>query len=316
MKKMILITVMLVLSLGILTTSAAKWRVNNTGIQADFITAQEAASSPQVVNGDTIYFEGSTWPYGNVTVNKRLVIIGPGYFLGENDSTQADKKAARVGTITLAGGSDGSVVKGMYIESYLTINSTSDVTAERNYCNALDINYNCVKLVIIRNYINSIAASSCNHVLISNNIISYDGAWGLTISNSGSAIIANNVIKGYININNSVFKNNISLMTNPGGFVTANVTSESNIGAGTQFGTSSGNQSNVDMNAVFTFTGSTDGKYTLKAGSPAIGAGTGGTDCGIFGGDYPYVLSGMVTGPSVYYLNMDGIDVTVKAKSH
>ena len=38
---------------------------------------------------------------------------------------------------------------------------------------------------------------------------------------------------------------------------------------------------------------SDDAKWKLKAGSPAIGAGVSGVDCGVFGGVTPYVLSGV-----------------------
>ena len=47
---------------------------------------------------------------------------------------------------------------------------------------------------------------------------------------------------------------------------------------------------------------SNDGLWVLKAGSVAIGAGVGGTDCGIFGGAKPYKLSGIPEIPAFYKL--------------
>jgi hypothetical protein len=100
-----------------------------------------------------------------------------------------------------------------------------------------------------------------------------------------------------------------------------------NIGNSTQFGTSNGNQSNVTMTNVFTGTGSADQGFLLKVGSPAIGAGYGSTlaspvDCGIFGGNTPYVVAGQVNMPAIYFFdnsptgsNTDPIKVTVKVKS-
>ena len=41
-----------------------------------------------------------------------------------------------------------------------------------------------------------------------------------------------------------------------------------------------------------------DARFTLKAGSPAIGAGIGGIDCGAFGGVNPYKLSGIPAVPA------------------
>lgn len=88
-----------------------------------------------------------------------------------------------------------------------------------------------------------------------------------------------------------------------------------------------GNQYNVDMATVFAdFDGSleysTDAKWQLKAGSPAIGAGTGGEDCGAFGGVTPYVLSGIPALPHIYDATIpstassqEGLPVTIKVKS-
>lgn len=97
-----------------------------------------------------------------------------------------------------------------------------------------------------------------------------------------------------------------------------------NISNSTQFGSSNGNQQNVNMNNVFVgITGnSIDGQWQLKTGSPAIGAGFNGVDCGMFGGDFPYILSGLPPIPAIYYhiQTIDNINhilnVTIKAKSH
>jgi len=94
-----------------------------------------------------------------------------------------------------------------------------------------------------------------------------------------------------------------------------------NLGSGEQFGTQNGNQINVDMNAVFTYSGSTDGQYTLLPSSPAVGAGLGGVDCGAFGVPSPYVLSGMPANiPSIYLLNAPASGFTlplrIKARTH
>ncbi len=90
----------------------------------------------------------------------------------------------------------------------------------------------------------------------------------------------------------------------------------------TQFGATNGNQQNVDMATVFIGTGSTDGKWQLKGGSPAIGTGTGGQDIGAFGGPSPYVLSGIPPIPTIYDVvaptvgtQQSGLPVRIKAKS-
>jgi len=51
---------------------------------------------------------------------------------------------------------------------------------------------------------------------------------------------------------------------------------------------------------------SDDERFRLKGGSPGIGAGLDGVDVGIFGGSYPYRLSGMAPVPSTYKLGGSG----------
>ena len=59
-----------------INASAKIWRVNNTGVPADFTTAQAAINSVSVVNGDTIHLEASGASYGSMNITKQLVIIG------------------------------------------------------------------------------------------------------------------------------------------------------------------------------------------------------------------------------------------------
>jgi hypothetical protein len=93
-----------------------------------------------------------------------------------------------------------------------------------------------------------------------------------------------------------------------------------------------GNQLNVNMDNVYlgfsSGTGySSDGRYKLKAGSPAIGAGVlngGPVDCGAYGGPAPYILSGMPSIPSIYTFTAPvqvnsgttSINITVSSISH
>ena len=60
----------------------------------------------------------------------------------------------------------------------------------------------------------------------------------------------------------------------------------------------------------------------LKAGSPAIGGGVSGADCGAFGGPAPYVLSGVPNLPHIYEADVpasatsdSGLQVSIKVKS-
>ncbi len=58
------------------------WRINNNaGVNADFAGLAAAFSNPALQNGDTIHIEGSSIAYLPASFSKRLVLIGPGYFL-------------------------------------------------------------------------------------------------------------------------------------------------------------------------------------------------------------------------------------------
>lgn len=161
-----------------------------------------------------------------------------------------------------------------------------------------------------------------NNIVIKNNymyVMVQDGhkaALNLVAGFSGT--VENNVIHGSIIVNNTTFINNI---LRHGSFSYSNTSVINNIGNSTQFGTENGNQSNMNMDDVFIGTGSTDGQWQLKEGSPAIGAGLGGVDCGMFGGADPYILSGIPAIPAIYKFEIEvdnveqKIDVEVSVKS-
>ncbi len=71
-----------------------------------------------------------------------------------------------------------------------------------------------------------------------------------------------------------------------------------------------------NINSVFTGSPrtvageTTDGKFRLKPGSPAIGAGIDGVDLGIFGGPNPYKLSGIPSIPTIYKLEASSLNAT------
>jgi hypothetical protein len=305
------------------------WRVNNnTGISADFSTFSAAYSV--AANNDTLYIEGSSNSYGNITLNKPLVIIGPGYFLEQNPQTQANQTTAKFGTITFSTSSNRSMISGLEISGNITvavgdINITRCYIKNRTYLNGSSAFSN---IFINANYISTgfpakaiEGTSSVNNVVITNNVINGGGTPLVDLGTTYSGIFYNNVIViNGVNINNFFVANNI---VEAGTFNQNNNVFYNNIGNGTQFPANNNNQQNVNMSNVFVSSGTYDGIYVLKPGSPAIGAGNDGTDCGIFGGASPYVLSGLPGIPAIYEITMpstgtslNGINVTVKAKTH
>ncbi|MES2734427.1 MAG: hypothetical protein V4714_21955 [Bacteroidota bacterium] len=299
-----------------------RWRVNNTpGVNADFTTIQAAHDA--ATTGDIIYVEGSFTAYGDVTFTKRITLIGTGYFLSENSGVTATTLQATMGSITLNTGSAGSVIKGCSF-FIVTINDVGNLTISRNNMSGVRNNSAVITdpINIIQNYIggNSIAlGGSLANLFIGNNFI--EGS--ISLSQTTTAVINNNTIQGSITVTNSTLANNI--MTNTGTFSQTGSSWSNNLGSGTQFGTANGNQNNVIMANVFVgATGnSTDGKWRLRPGSPAIGAGTGGVDCGMFGGGTPYVLSGITNIPTITNFsttatgnNTTPLNVTISTQSN
>ena len=124
-----------------------------------------------------------------------------------------------------------------------------------------------------------------------------------------TGVIKNNVVGYYLEAVHAEIKNNIIYNnSNPynsnyiGYKVLTGSTYQYNLFVGTTVPSGTGNVANVDMSAVFTdfANKNVDNDFTLKEGSPAVGVGENGTDCGAFGGDQPYVLSGIPGVPHIY----------------
>ena len=90
------------------SVSAKIWRVNNrVGIVADFTTAQAAHDGANA--GDTVFFEPSPTNYGDITLTKKLILIGTGYFLDQNLETQwKNNWPATIGHVTFSSNSSSS----------------------------------------------------------------------------------------------------------------------------------------------------------------------------------------------------------------
>lgn len=292
------------------------WRVNNsTGVTADFTTLQAAHNGAAA--GDTIHLEPSLNSYGNLTMTKRLVILGTGAFSIANPDLQADPKHPFVENITINNsGANGSVISVRFSNGF-NISNVANITltgcvgdAASSFDNLIccsrsfiDIS-NADNIVVTRSMVTSIRfTSNSNNTVISNNIV-----WGLVSSDATSdGVITNNVIRAgnasdAATINNSVVANNIFNRALNTSFVNCNVGNNFAPGTGTPpSGFNFADMSTVFLNATAGFV---DNAFQLRAGSPAIGAGEGGIDCGAFGGGNPYRLGATPAIPSIYRLTV------------
>lgn len=310
------------------------WYVNNnSGLQADFTDIPLAILVANT--GDTLYIGGSSISYTGITLQKKLCIIGPGYFLDENPGSPYSTLSATISTrIYCKPGSEGSIFTGLILRKGIAI-QTDSILIEKNrflvggaQCITFEDVTNCI---ISKNYILCTDVYTTNmleftgnsqNIVISNNLI-YDNTSnikGIYMNSTSTATIRNNIVVGVTNsfynatIENNIFDCVISNVNN------CNV--RNNLCRSNALGSLNGNIPNVIMSTVFTGTGSSDNKWQLQIGSQGHGSGHNGVDCGIFGGPDPYILSGLPSIPIIYDLSVPtfgttsgGLNVTIKARS-
>jgi hypothetical protein len=111
---------------------------NNPGITGVNVYTTIQAAHDAAVAGDIVYVEPSTASYGDLISTKELSIIGNGYYIFENSSSNMpqDQRSSLFGTITLNLGSANSKISGL---TGSTINiKSNNVLIER--CNLLFVN--------------------------------------------------------------------------------------------------------------------------------------------------------------------------------
>lgn len=311
----------------------------NPVASADFQSLQAAIDS--VPGGSILMVHGGN--YAGINLNKQIVIIGPGYFLGQNQETQASLFEAKVGGAYIDVGATGSYISGLVFEG---TNSPVDlygsgIIFQRNRFNSVPLNFrNCNSNTFRQNFsnINWYAWNGQNNNMVfENNIVP---AIHTGNNRQLSGIFRNNVYTGTLPDNtsshpqNSIFENNICINSLPNNNArhpvvnTNNNTVRNNIFVGTSYQNLNGINGNIEgiaTNAIFSTVNaqSPDGQYQLSPTSPALGAGFGGVDCGVFGGPSPYVLSGIPFVPNIHFLNVpftgtsgSGIDVEIKVNAN
>ncbi|MBL7717980.1 MAG: T9SS type A sorting domain-containing protein [Flavipsychrobacter sp.] len=355
MKRVITLIAFLTMSVPAVV-KATIWRVNNTtGINANFTSLQTANDDGNVVNGDTLHLEGSSIEYSTCTFNKRLVVIGPGYFLSENPKTSVNALHALVDAIFLSSGASGSTFIGLTARRFEV--SANDVTIQR--CRILqyvypDLNYS--NMSIVQNFFDNTTTLSTGistfwalptGVVVNNNIFKkilyMPGNSSYTFQECKNNVFDVPVVwqnDPSLRFFAASFENNI--ITNSSAVVDINgisdfvatplssVNHNVSITTNTQFGTANDNivVSNMTANLFVpaNISNSTDGKYQLKANSPGSGNGSDGTDRGAFGTSSAftqYTLSGLAPIPVVYEINttgiantVSGLPVTIKARTN
>lgn len=175
-------------------------------------SARNAASA-----GDTLMIQPSAVPYGDFTLNKHLVLIGPGHFLEQG-------KNATLGVLTITSGADNSIITGLRLSSVTgaVFASADNITITRNYIEG--------GTFVVSTYG---SPSSSNNWIIEGNVLIESSTCGgcalinIRSSNAYNWVIRNNILmtRGGGNTNTRLFSDlnatttvyhNIIIHRNPG----------------------------------------------------------------------------------------------------
>ena len=183
-------------------------RVNNVDSSAPY--ASIAAAVTAAVDGDTIMVEGSTVDYDETTINKRLVILGPGFWLRENGITTESAQSANINGITTTEG--GTVIMGIHVWGGFRVEGAKTVITRCRLDEGVSIAKGINNCVIHQCFIGGDVGSGYDHSYyhqITNNIfgamnckgigdsyIAYNTSythWGESFWNSGNCKIEKNI---------------------------------------------------------------------------------------------------------------------------
>jgi hypothetical protein len=284
---------------------------NNPGIilVPDLVYASFSTAIADAIDGDTIYLEPSSILYPSANISKRIVFIGNGYQLESNKSlitpiSSNKLESVLTNSFSFMVGSSNSKVFGIVFNFGFTINSDVSgieisgckLTAGITISGDNNILQNCISGMG-----HNISGSGLNN-LIQSSIIGQ--------SQISNAIINHCYIDNLLSGTNTVFNNCIIETVNASLSSTNTIAFCLKIPNGVSVFPESGINNNVenlsDRTTIFIVDdpsiqslSNNDKNYKLKMGSPALAAGTNGSDIGPFGGLSPYKLSGQAPIPII-----------------
>jgi hypothetical protein len=204
-----------------------------------------------------------------------------------------------------------------------------------NYCTGIQINNNLIEktaygYLISQTNTNTGLAPNLSSVTAEYNTF----VWNTTLSSPSTALscmgyytnyASEMIVRNNIFFNKQVATSNAIFTSYAATYATVNMTN--NVVYDSSFASTTNVVLKASPSAMFQYWGNTS--YALdyicqnKAGSPALGAGTGGSNCGMYGGGSPYSISGLSIIPNISLLQMPtigttgyGIDVRIKAKAN
>lgn len=305
---------------------------NNPDSPGQYTDLQEAAD--EASPGDTIYIHGSNSSYGSITIRRQLTLIGTGY-----DPHNQWLLKSQVSGITLSKTDNGlQDASGTHIIglNYSSIgnqanaaNPINNVLITRSEGNSISLNQYCSGWSIRKNLIASCSMGGASNIVVQNNVIRGQ----ISGVNNSTVLVTNNVFH----------KNSVTTVLSGNDYLTFtnNILINGTVGSGTNCENCTFNNNITTANTTFLYGSNTGGgnmvqtdplcvdvgngpnypllnDYTLQPGSPAIDAGTDGTDVGITGGSYPYTVynENMPAIPQVIEMNIQNANIPVDEVLH
>jgi hypothetical protein len=286
-------TLLTILTFGLFANATVITVSNTPNSPAQYTDLQTAINAATA--GDTLYVSGSSANYGDIVIDKQLVLMGTGF-----NPQKEFPFVSSFGQIDFQMGSSGSIISGFNFSNnvngavaniqirrctFQSLNVTgTNWLIENNFVNYFIDCGNSFNLVINNNFISGqINNSSLPNFILSNNLF-FTAGGGILLNNITNANIVNNIFYGAHTggVSNSVFNNNLTFNS-----------LQNTLPYGTNTG--NGNLSNQDPQFTtiqtlgYNFSAFDD--YRLLPASPGHNAGTDGTDIGPFGGSSPFLSS-------------------------
>lgn len=303
------------------TANATVITVNNGTVGAGQYTSVQDAVDASAV-GDTIYVHGSQTSYGDVTLNKRVVLLGAGHhlkgtqynfptkmsyiYLSQGNSTTIPSGSVikGIGFYGVSGGSGSLEVNNILIErcygDYIYIEGSGWIV-KNNVMRYIDVDKN--KNTIISNNIidNYISDSNKPSVIITNNIFLQNSY----LSSVNYATVTNNIFikptPGNFSGTQNTYNKNVFIYADPANYVDFPLVNNTGVG----------NINTIEAQFTETIplntsqTNSLNFEWKLLETSLGHKFGTDGTNIGIYGGSYEMPnLTGATSIPQITSLDI------------
>ncbi len=253
--------------------NAGLLRVSNVDGSAPYSTIAAAVNA--AAEGDTIMVDGTSVDYEATTIDKRLVVIGPGYWLRENGIATEMANAANIQEITTT--KEGTELMGLNVYQNVNVEGAKTVITRCHVGGNISIKGGTNNCIIRQNFLTGDVGSGYDHSFyhqITNNIFGNVACKGISES--------------YIAYNTSFDHWGESFWNS------ANCTIEKNI-----FYTEDLNKGDGNTIRNNYYVGELYQNITTDKNVSATELPTAAADCGAFAGDEPYVISGIPTGPMI-----------------